>query len=134
MASRKVLPDTVVLSNYTGERDGVATYQDTVLEHCRCRFSEGTNATGTGKMAGDSATLYIFDRATKAKSADGAPRTFLPHEDFEKAEDKASYWTLSDAGKDKFRVQGRQEPLLIKSLVHRVVGSRRMWHFEVKAT
>lgn len=133
MASRRVLPDTVLLHNYTGENEkGEAQYQTTVLHHCYAPFNEGQSGTsGTGKRPADSATLYIFDRATKAEDEVGAPRTFLPYEKWAALEDKSGYWTLSDKGRDYFQVQGRDEKLVVVSFPHKVNGSPRMWHFEV---
>ena len=131
MASRRILRDTVSLFNYVGEVNGDATYQETILTVCYCPLNEGADLNMQGRKANDSARLYTFDRQTVATSVSGAKRTYLPHEQWEKEDDKSPYWTLSDEGQDYFKKQGAERQLRVVGFSHKVNGTPRMWHFEV---
>ena len=134
MATSRMRPDTVILSNYVGEVSNVATYQVTVLKGCACVLGTGADARKNGNQSNDVATLYIFDRGTKAASADGTiARTYLPYDEWAALSDKTPYWTLSDKGKDKIQKVGFEPELKITKFFRRKKGSRRMWHFEVNA-
>lgn len=132
MASRRILPDTVVLSNYVGEVDDVATYQHTTLKFCYCPAEEGAAQGLPAKKEADDGILYIFDRNTKAFDADGNLRQYLDYDLWRIVTDKTPYWTLNTSGKDKFRKIGTKREYRIESFAHKVNGSPRMWHFEVK--
>ena len=131
MASRRLLIHTVDLFNYMGEIEDEATYQKTVIRHCYCPRSKGV--VNQGQSANDQAILFIFDCGTIAEDECGNPRTFLPYAEWERAEDKSPYWTISDEGDDFFRVAGSPEKFRITDFSHKQTGSRRMWHFEVNA-
>lgn len=131
MGSRRILRDTVSLNNYIGEVNDVATYQETILEHCYCPHDLGISANTQGKKATDGATLYIFEKNTRALSPEGYARTFVDSETWEALEDKSPYWTLCDNGRDFIKVDGSN--LRVTSLSHKVAGSRRMWHYKVAA-
>lgn len=131
MANLRMLNDTVILYNYIGEINDVATFQETTLSHCYCTMNEGADLNMQGKKANDSARLYIFDANTVATAADGTMRTFLPYADWIKSENKDLYWTLSDKGEDYFKKAGTDNGFRIVGFSHKKAGTRRMWHFEV---
>lgn len=131
MATRRVLRDTVVLSNYAGEVNDVATYQHTILEHCYCSLSRGVTAGGQGKNPNDNSRLYVFDYGTVAKDTAGNVRTYLPFDEWKTLVDKTAFWTLAGNGKDYFTEQNTGDKIKVVSFAHLVSGSRRMWHFEV---
>lgn len=139
MASRNMLPDTVTLYNYAGEINDVATYEKTIIEHVRCAVTKTTDLDKQGKKVGDFARLYIFDKASSAKSEDGNEKAYMPYDDWLEADNKAAYWTLGD-GEDFF-VAGRCEESIppnqgnvfrIRSGKHLHAGSRRMWHWHIE--
>ena len=132
MASRRVLPDTVVLSNYVGEVNDVATYQTTTLKYCYCHVEEGAVHTLPATREADDGLLYIFDRSTVATAANGNVRQYLSYDLWKIVTDKTPYWTLNTDGKDKFKKSGTSREYKIESFAHKVNGSPRMWHFEVK--
>lgn len=134
MATSRMRPDTVILSNYVGEVNNVASYQVTILKGCACVLGIGATASNPGSRSNDGATLYIFDHGTKAASADGTiARTYLPYDEWVRLLDKTPYWTLSDKGKDKIRKIGFDPELKVTKFFRRKKGTRRMWHFEVSA-
>lgn len=132
MASRRVLPDTVVLSNYVGEVNDVATYQTTVLKHCYCPVEEGAAQRLPATSEADEGVVYIFDRNTVATDESGNVRTYLSYDLWRIVTDKTPYWTLNTDGKDKFKKYATRREYRIESFAHRVNGSPRMWHFEVR--
>ena len=132
MASRRVLPDTVVLSNYVGEVNDVAIYQHTTLKYCYCPVEEGAAQGPHAKREADDGVLYIFDRNTVATDEYGNVREYLDYDLWKIVPDKTKYWTLNTGGKDKFRKIGTKREYKIESIAHKVNGSPRMWHFEVK--
>lgn len=131
MASYRILRHTVLLSNYVGEVNDVATYQVTVLRHCYCPADEGISVGSHGKQPNDNSTLYIFDYRTVAESENGIPRKYLPYQEWKKLTDKTPYWTLSDRGEDFFHRLDGHTDFRINGFSHKVIGTRRMWHFEV---
>ncbi len=134
MATSRMRPDTVYLSNYVGEVNNVASYQVTVLKKCCCVLGIGASVGNNGNQSNDGATLYIFDHGTTATSEDGATaRTYLPYDEWAALGDKAPYWTLSDKGKDKIQKVGFEPELKVTRFFRRKKGTRRMWHFEVSA-
>lgn len=131
MASRRLLIDAVVLSNYVGEFNDVAAYQKTVLKRCYCTMNVGASPNTQGKKANDSGRLYIFDANTIAVSPEGDMRRYVPYKQWLELEDKSAYWTLSDAGTDYFQKEGCSQRLKITGFSHKKAGSKRMWHYEV---
>lgn len=129
MSSKRLLKDTVLLKNYIGEINDVATYQETIFECCYCSCVFGAGIGNHGKNAADSGRLYIFDYKSKAKSINGKVRTFLPYREWLKAKNKDEFWTLSDIGRDFF-VKDYTEYRIV-GFSHKTTGSKRMWHFEV---
>lgn len=132
MASRRILPDTVVLANYVGEVDATATYQYTTLKHCYCPVEEGAASGLPVRRETDDGMLYIFDRNTRATDESGNVRQFLAYDLWKAIADKTPFWTLNTEGKDKFRKVGTRREYKIESVAHKVNGSPRMWHYEVK--
>ena len=133
MASRRILKDTVTLYNYVGEVDDIATYQETILRYCYCQADDGIGHGLHAKNPDETARLYVFDFKTLAESPEGKKRSYLPYDQWKKTEDKTSYWTLSDSGKDFFIKEGVTAKYNITKISHKNTGSRRMWHFEVDA-
>lgn len=141
MATRRMLNHTVVLYNYIGEVDDVASFQATVISPCFCPTQNGAVKSSQGETSDDSATLYIFDHITKATSKDGTERTYVSYEVWKtlSVEDKAKHWTLSVTGKDYFQKENLNADVRdeltdkFKILVVKRFdsGSRRMWHWEV---
>lgn len=131
MASRRMLTDTVVLENYVGEVNDVASYEKTVLRRCSCQIHTGANIGSFGREEGDSGKLYIFDFKTKAESTDGKPKSYMPYDQWKSLDDKSPYWTISDKGNDRFSKEGVKIQFRIAGFKHLTAGSRRMWHFEV---
>ena len=131
MASRRVLPDTVVLSNYVGEVNDAATYQETTITHVFCSANEGSAIGNSGRMANDSVSLYIFDRQSVATDSAGNKREYLPYSQWKALADKSGYWTLNDGGRDTFRKVGFEKEYIITGFGNYKVGSPRMWHIEV---
>ena len=130
MASRKILPDVVTLINYAGEVNDEAVYQETILTYCYCPTTEGADLNMQGKKAKKSGILYIFDEKTIAKAADGSIRTYKPYDEWVNLDDKSPYWTVGDLGLDYFEKAGSR--FRITGYAHKVNGTRRMHHFEVK--
>lgn len=131
MASRRILPDTVVLYNYAGEVNDEAVFQETILTHCYCPINEGADLNMQGRKANNSGSLYIFDAITTAKGSDGSIRTYLPYREWIELDDKSRFWTISDLGYDYFVKHGSEAKLRITGFSHKVNGTRRMHHFEV---
>jgi len=139
MASRRMLKHTVVLYNYIGEVNDVATYQVTIIEPCCCPSSMGSSQ---GVNGVDSATLYVFDHITKAKSEGGTLRSYIPYDQWLNTEDsaKGNYWTLSDRGTDFFSIgsvvrspaQDFAGKFKVADFQRFDTGSKRMWHWEVR--
>jgi len=139
MASRRMLPDTVKIFNYTGEKNRVAQYQETTIEHCYCPITfgapVGTRLGGAGKIPDGEGQLFIFDFASKATGPDGAGRSYMPYMDWKNLpeEERTKYWTLNTGGKDYFAKEGYEAAhFKIGHFTHLVAGTKRMWHFEVK--
>lgn len=134
MPSLRMLPDTVTIFNYIGEVDDVAVYQDTIIDRCYYPQSLGVTADTTGKRADDSSKLYIFDHGSRARSADGVARTYLPYPIWKSLDesDKKFHWTIGNSGKDYVLKEGHEEKLYFQSFSHLTNGSKRMWHFEVR--
>lgn len=132
MATKRMLPHTVTLYNYIGEVDDRAHYQPTVIRHCYAPLKVGVVASNPGRRSSDSGDLYIFDGRSKAYSPDGSARTYLPHDKWMASEEKDKYWTLSDDGKDFYKVTDRDDEVSIRSFSHKVAGTKRMFHFEVR--
>lgn len=126
MATKRVLRDSVRLYNYIGEICDNPLYQESIIYHCYCPV-QSSSVPGTTPT--DTATLYLFDANTVIESVDGVRRTFVPPCEWEKC-DKSKHFTLTDNGKDYFR-KGSSKEFVIRSVSHKVAGSRRMWHFEV---
>lgn len=133
MASRKILKETIVLSNYLGEVNDFAAYQDTILTFCYCTDSESVSKGRPATKENESVRLYLFDFKTLASSSTGKKRTYLPYEQWKALDDKSSYWTLNDNGRDYFVKEGQRDKRTITGFSHKTTGSRRMWHFEVDA-
>lgn len=133
MASRRILKDTVELYNYVGEVNDIATYQKTILRYCYCPSDKGIGNGLHAKKSAETSRLYIFDYKTVAEAPEGHKRSYLPYEQWKKAEDKSSYWTLSDYGDDFFIKEGNTARFSITKFSHKYAGSRRMRHFEVDA-
>ena len=131
VATLRMLPDTVVLANYIGEVRDVAAYQITIMNHVYCPEVEGSAVSTPGRRKNDSAQLYFFDKRSIATDENGNKRTYLPYELWKALEDKTPYWTLCDGGRDTFRKQGSGKELYVTGFAHYVVGTARMWHFEV---
>lgn len=132
-----MLNHLVVLYNYIGEIDDQATYQATVIAPCCCPTVNGSSQ-GT---EGNSATLYVFDTKSIAKSPEGAQRSYLPYDKWVRipTADKGKYWTLSDRGTDYFQ-KGNSCPDVRQEIADKFkitgfrrfdTGSKRMWHWEV---
>ena len=136
MASLRMLPDTVKIHNYVGEKDRVATYQVTTIKNCYCPVTFAAPSGGNnGKTPSHDGDLYIFDFKSVATDQDGNARAYLPYESWKalQEEERAGYWTLNTGGKDFFTKEGHEEiHFKIARFTHLVAGSRRMWHFEVK--
>ena len=131
MKTHRMLEETVTLYNYIGEVNDEATYEKTILKHCYCVLNEGASVNGIGHKPNNSAKLYIFDEKTLAVSENGTLKTFLPYEQWKYTENKSSFWTLSDCGKDYFQKTGSSTRLRISSYSRKAVGRKIMWHFEV---
>lgn len=138
MPNRRMLNHTVVVYNYIGEINDVATYQPTVISQCCC---PSVNGTTQGLKPNNTATLYVFDVNSKVTSPDGAVRRFIPYDEWLITPDakKSKYWTLSDRGTDFF-TKGRvvhsvrddvADKFKIVSVQRFEAGSKRMWHWEV---
>lgn len=132
MATDRMPKCTVILRNYVGEIDDVATYQTTTLRNCYCIVEEGVALGNQGRHPADMGTLYIFDKDVIAIAEDGSSRSYVPFDVWKNLDDKSAFWTISDKGTDEFQKQGTSRILKITSFVHRVAGTKRMWHFEVK--
>ncbi len=132
MASRRMLPDEVVLANFLGEVDDVATFQFTTLKPVYCYGGQGASVDNTGRRKDDSANLYIFDLQSKAYGEDGGERQYLDYTLWKALPDKSGFWTLYDGGRDYFRkigLPGREFRVI--SFQKLKAGTPRMWHFEV---
>lgn len=138
MASRRMLNHSVVLYNYVGEINDEASYQATIIDYCFCPSISGSSQ---GVNSNDSATLYVFDAKSIAKSPAGEVRSYLPYDvwlSLSTAE-KAKYWTLSDRFTDYFHkgseVIDVRQPVSSKFRIARFQrfdsGTKRMWHWEV---
>ena len=132
MASRRILKDTVVLANYIGEVDDVATYQYTTIKNVYCYEAEGVNVSTIGRRGDDKATLFIFDTVSKAYDSEENKRSYLPYSLWKNLPDKSGFWTIGDEGYDTFRKIGTDKPHRITSFIRLRAGSSRMWHFEVE--
>lgn len=123
-----MLPHTVHLFNYIGEVNDEAQYQESIIHFCFCMMNEGS---GSAKSPSDSAKLYIFDANSVIESLNGSPRTYVSPDKWKKmCCDRSNHFTISDDGMDYFQ-KDDGEQFLIKSVSHKVAGTRRMWHFEV---
>ena len=131
MASIRMLPDTVVLSNYVGEVNDVATFQETTITHVFCSVDEGSAIGNTGRKADDSVSLFIFDRRSVATDSAGNMREYLPYNQWKALSDKSGYWTLNDGGRDTFKKVGSDKEYTITDFGKYKIGSPRMWHTEV---
>lgn len=132
VAGRRMLPDEVVLANYLGEVDDVSTYQFTTIKPVYCYSGDGSSTDNTGRRKNDSATLFIFDKASKAYDSDGNVREYIDHTLWKALPDKSGFWTLDDGGRDYFRKIGIPDrEYRITSFQKLKAGSPRMWHFEV---
>lgn len=140
MASRRMLPDTVTLYNYIGEKEMVAQYSVTVLSNVFCDTDYGATASQQGKSPQDSARLYVFDSKVRAVSADGAVKQFLPFDEWQKIDNKNEFWTFNEDGNDFF-VEGisncktpreNAKPAYAITKAHYFKkGTSRMWHWEI---
>lgn len=126
-----MLEETVVLYNYIGEIDDIASYQKTVLKHCYCVMSKGVSLNSMGHAPRNSGRLYIFDEKTLAQSEDGRTRSYLPYDQWIYTNDKSGFWTIGDCGKDYFQKVGTDEKLKISGFSRKMTGRKTMWHFEV---
>lgn len=133
VATRRMLSDTAIISNYIGEVNDTEVTQETVLRYCSCQTADGVILNTKGRAPADTASLYIFDHTTKAFSPDGKPRKYIPFQEWSRLEDKTGFWTISDEGRDRFWNVKDGRKYLVKSFSHLVAGSRRMHHFEVSA-
>ena len=134
MPSKRILRDSVVLYNYIGEVDDVATYEESVISHCYCIVTEGAALNDQGRKGQDSARLFIFDKGTVATSTNGLRKTYLPYKEWEALKDKSAYWTLHDNGRDYFiKSDEGGRKFKVTDFRHKKAGSKRMWHFEVNA-
>ncbi len=132
MASRRILRDTVVLANYIGEVNDVATFQYTTLKNVYCYSDDGVAVDNNGRRGNDSAHLYIFDTVSIGWDNNGNPRKYLPYELWRALQDKSGFWTLYDGGKDTFyKVGNPEKSYRVTSFSKLKNGSPRMWHFEV---
>ena len=131
MASIRMLPDTVVLSNYIGEVNDVATFQETAISHVYCPVDEGSAIVNTGRRANDSIPLFIFDMRSIATDSHGNKREYLPYSQWKSLENKSNYWTINDSGRDTFKKVGSEKEYTITGFGRYKIGSPRMWHIEV---
>lgn len=138
MASKRMCPQTVTLYNYVGEVGGRATYVKTYLHNVKCIVYRGASTSMQGRGEGDTSKLYIFDDILYAEGASNTEVSYLPHDEWLKAENKDSYWTLNTAG-DDFYVDGecsdayprREQKFKIAGFKRLDQGSPRLVHFEV---
>lgn len=131
MDTKRLLTDTVVLKNYIGEVDDVATYQEAKFVNCYCVVDEGADLNMQGHKANNRGQLYIFDEKTVALSVKGSIMTYKPYQEWLKLSDKRRFWTISDKGTDYFHKEGTSQTFRIIGFKHKQTGSKRMWHFEV---
>ncbi len=131
MASRRILKDTVVLANFIGEVNDVATFQYTTLKNVYCYSGDGAAVDNVGKRGSDSVTLYIFDSVSTASDDQGNKRSYLDQDEWDELQGKSGYWTLHDGGRDTIRKAGETKEYRVMSSSRLVAGTRRMWHFEV---
>lgn len=127
MASRRILPDTVILRNRIDEVDDAAIYQDSIIHFCYCPSLVANTLNIQGKVPSANADLYIFDRASLVVAGDNSRRAYLPCDEWEKTADKSPFWTLQEGD---YIINGSRQ-FRISSYTHKVQGTRRMWHFEV---
>lgn len=140
MARYRMLPDTVTLFNYLGEKDLTAEYAVTILKNVYCDVEYGAKSTAKGTVPENAAMLYIFDTKVLAESVNGKPKAYLPYNEWNNAEDKKDYWSLNPENKDFF-VKGRtntNNPLNSDIDAYKVGsvhiykhGTSRMWHKEI---
>lgn len=140
MASNKLLQDTATLFVPLGENDdGIMQYGAYLLEKVFCRVSAGTNMSKESLSAGDTLTLFIFDRKS-VMTQDGAARTVAT------ACERIFYVTRGGTTpidiSEKLYVVPYDATTLPKppsgsrrvtKVYRRKAGSTRMWHWEVHA-
>lgn len=140
MASNRMLPDTVTLYNYIGEKNMIAQYSVTVLANVFCDTDYGAAASQQGKTPQDNARLYVFDSKIRATSLSGVKKQFLPFDIWQTTNDKNSFWTFNENEKDFF-VEGVSEyrtpqenakhAYAITKAHYFKKGTSRMWHWEI---
>lgn len=101
--SRKLLPHTITLWNYTGKStvvNGVKTkqYQKTIIRYVSLDFRKITNVLQTGDTTADSLFLMIFNGVSVAMDKSGSLRNYVSSDIFlNTPEDKQpELWTLND--------------------------------------
>lgn len=100
MASKRMCTQSVMLCNYVGEVDGVATYNKTYLHNVKCIIYHGVSTSKQGRGDNDTSKLYIFDDILFAANEAGEEVQYLPYEEWLRLSDKSGYWTLNPNGDD----------------------------------
>lgn len=140
MAKYKILPDTVTLFNYLGEKDLNAEYAVTILKNVYCDTEFGVRSSTKGTVPENAAMLYIFDTKVYAESLSGKQKPFLPYDEWAKVENKEDCWSLNPENKDFFingvvsadNPQNADIEAYKISKIHTYKnGTSRMWHREI---
>lgn len=141
--TKRILGQSVILSNFIGEKESVPKYQKTLL--CRINIQETDTRSLDTQTDSAYVNLYFFDKYSKAyalygeeeyeagffassksDAADAGERTYMKPHDFKNlpAEERSLYFTFDPNGRDT--IGGK----IIRSVKRCQNGSARMYHFK----
>lgn len=131
MASKRMLPHSIVVRNYTGEDvSGEAQYLAANLSFVYVETLRKVSRSGVGLNPDDQIRLFVFDAESIVSGEDGTKKTYVnPREwDLMSNAQRESAWTLHD-GHDLIDYGG--ESYKISSIERYDAGPMRMRHWEV---
>lgn len=131
MASKRMLPHSVVIRNYIGEDEsGEAQYLAANLSFVYVETLRKVSRSGVGLNPDDQIRLFIFDAESIVLGEDGTTKAYVNPREWDEMNNgqRASAWTLHD-GHD--RIDYGDETYTISSIERYDAGPMRMRHWEV---
>lgn len=131
MASKRMLPHSVVIRNYTGENEsGEAQYLVANLSFVYTETLRKVSRNGVGLNPADQIRLFVFDTDSVVLGDDETRKTYVKPRVWDEMTDaqRAAAWTLHD-GHDRIDFDG--ETYTVSSVERYDAGPLRMRHWEV---